>query len=237
MDLLILNGDILHNPVLPSSRSFALKLAFEITRGERPVLYVRGNHEYRGLEANNLARCLGTPAADRWYFTTRIGPLWVAVFDAGEMRADEDDWHHGMADYADYRERETKYFERAAANSAAEYGAPGVEYRLLVSHIPVGLDRPAWCPEVQAHWAGLAHRMNIDLALSGHHHKAIYYPAGEYITPGCPLSYPLIVGSRPAHVKSADGVFIATALELKNTGITAWFADQRHEITREFPIR
>ena len=237
LDLLILNGDIAHNPEVPSSRNFALKLAFEITRGTRPVLYARGNHEYRGLEANNLARYLGTPGSERWYFTTRLGSVWIAVFDAGEMRADDSERHNGFADFEAYRERESKYFEQAVANAAAEFDAPGVEYRLLVSHIPVGRSDAAWYPEVQARWAQLANRMNIDLAFSGHHHRVEYYPAGEYISPGGPLNYPLIIGSRPAHAARAEGVFTAVAAELKDDGVRAWFTDQSHAATGEITVR
>ena len=236
LDLLILNGDIIHNPEYPSSRNFALKLAFEITQGTRPVLYARGNHEYRGMEANNLTRYLGAPNSERWYFTSRVGPLWVAVFDLAEMRADDDEWHDGMADYNDYRERETKYFEQVVANPAAQFDAPGVEYRLLVSHIPVGLDNGVY-PEVQAHWAQLANQMNIDLALSGHHHYVKYYPTGDYLSPSGPLNYPLIIGARPAHIESANGIFIATAAEFKDGGIQAWFTNHRYEVLEEITVR
>jgi predicted MPP superfamily phosphohydrolase len=237
LDLLVMNGDILHNPQTPTSRAFAMKLAFKITRGTRPVLYVRGNHEYRGVEANNLTRYLGTPSSERWYFTTRIGPLWIAVFDAGEMRHDDNDWHNGMADYEDYRKKETKYFEQVTANAAAEFDAPGVEYRLLVSHLPVGLNKEEWYPELQAHWARLAGQMKIDLALSGHHHIVEYYPTGEYISPAGPLDYPLIIGSCPAHAARAKGVFTAAAVELKGNSVNAWFTNQKHEILREIAVR
>jgi len=237
LDLLILNGDIIHNPQNPPARNFAMKLAFEITRGTRPVLFARGNHEYRGVEANNLTRCLGAPNSERWYFTTRVGPLWIAVFDAGEMRADDDEGYNGMAGFEVYRERETRYFEQVADNAAAEFDAPGVEYRLLVSHIPVGRNVDSWYPEVQARWVELANQMNIDLAFSGHHHVVQYYPIGAYNSAGGPLNYPLIIGARPAHIESAGGIFIAAAAELRDGGIRAWFTNQHHEVLREIPVR
>ena len=231
LDLLILNGDIMNDMYYPAERSFALRLAFEITGGGRPVLYTRGNHETRGTQAGGgLDRWLGTPGADRWYFTTRIGPLWVAVFDGGEDKLDGHQEYQGLAYFAEYRERETRFFERVVANAATEFGAPGVEYRLLVSHIPVG--RSSAFPDVHADWAALANQMNLDLALSGHNHAATYYPVGNY----APLNYPLIIGSRPAHA-SDDGIFIAAAVEFQGTGIKSWFTNQRHEVLREITVR
>jgi hypothetical protein len=234
LDLLILNGDIINNPESSASRSFALQLAFEITRGTRPVLYARGNHEYRGAYANGLARYLGTPGDDRWYFTTRVGPLWIAVFDVAEMRADDDEGYNGFADFAGYRAKETAFFERVAANATGEFDAPDVEYRLLVSHIPVGQRDDL--ADVQAQWADLANQMHIDLAISAHKHYVEYFPAGEYDSANGSLNYPLIIGARPAHIESAQGVFIATAVELKDNGINAWFTNQKHEILREIAV-
>ena len=230
LDLLILNGDIIQDIYYPEGRNFALKLAAEITGGARPVLYARGNHETRGTQANSIERFLGTPGGDRWYFTTRIGPLWIAVFDAGEDKDDGHEEYQGLAYFEEYRARETRFFERVVANAATEFDAPGVEHRLLVSHIPLG--RIGVNPEIQTRWVALANQMNIDLALSGHNHAVTYYPPGSYGA----LNYPLLIGSRPAHA-SADGVFLAAAVEIKDGGIKSWFTDQSHEVTREIVVR
>jgi len=232
LDLLILNGDIIHDINNPGGRSFGLRLAHEITGGTRPVLYARGNHETRGAQANNgMDRFLGTPDGERWYFTTRLGPLWIAVFDAGEDKDDGHEAYQGLAYFEEYRQRETRYFERVVANAATEFDAPGVEHRLLVSHIPVG--RSGYYSQVQARWVALANQMNLDLALSGHNHAVTYYPPGSYST----LSYPLLIGSRPAHIDGADGIFLAAAVEFKDGGIKSWFTDQSHAVTREIVVR
>jgi len=235
LDLLVLNGDIINDMWFPEQRNFALRLAFEITAGERPVLYARGNHETRGTQAaNDLDRYLGTPGADRWYFTTRLGPLWIAVFDAGEDKLDDHEEYQGLAYFAQYRDRQTRFFERVIANAATEFAADDVEYRLLVSHIPVGYSRPY--NDVMARWAELANQMGIDLALSGHTHSVAYHPPGTYNGAGVTLNYPLIIGSRPAHA-DANGIFTAAAVELKDGGIQAWFTDQSHTVSRAMDVR
>jgi len=234
LDLLILNGDIIQDPQIPAARNFALRLAFEITGGERPVLYTRGNHETRGAQANDLDRYLGTPSADRWYFTTRLGPLWIAVFDAGEDKLDDHVEYQGLAYYAEYREKQTRFFENVIANAAGEFAAEDVEYRLLVSHIPVG--RSSAYGEVQAQWAELANQMDIDLALSGHNHSTVYHPPNTFNAVGVTLNYPLIIGSRPAH-GNAEGIFTAAAVELKDGGIQAWFTNQHHSVLQTITVR
>lgn len=234
LDLLILNGDILNDIYYASSRNFALKLAWEITGGARPVLYTKGNHETRGVQANaDMERYLGTPGGDRWYFTTRVGSLWIAVFDCGELR--EDEFYADRGYFDEYRARQTIFFEQVAANAANEYEAPGVEHRLLVSHQP--FMRPnGYYTDLKLQWAALADQMHFDLALAGHDHTVGYYPIGN-TSGGVTLTYPLIIGSRPAHIESANGVFIAAPVEFRDGRITAWFTDQNYTVSRTLNIR
>ena len=147
------------------------------------------------------------------------------MFDAGEDNADSGDGYYGMIDFAAYREKQTAFFENVVARAAEEFDAPGVEYRLLVSHMPVGDTREAY-QQVHQAWKALANQMKLDLALHGHTHQAEYYPAGEYNG----QNYPIIIGSRPG------AQFIGTAVEFAGGKITAWFTGINHQITREINI-
>ena len=235
LDLLILNGDIITDIGMPRLLSDAMRLAWDITRGERPVLYTRGNHETRGAAASGLSRYAGAPNAGRWYYTTRLGPLWIAVYDAGEDKADGHEEYGGLADYDLYRKQETAFFDNVIANAEAEFGAAGVEYRLLVSHVPVG-SGSRYYPEVMEAWQAQANRMNLDLALHGHWHTAEYYAPGAFKNYGEAANYPVIVGCKPAHTEDQNGVFIGTALEMKPDAVRGWFTDQSHEIVTELPV-
>ncbi|MDR3314667.1 MAG: metallophosphoesterase [Oscillospiraceae bacterium] len=227
LDLLILNGDIISDVDSRGQLRGVLELAAAVTHGTRPVLYTRGNHETRSNYALELSRWVGTPGADRYYFTTRLGALWLAVFDAGEDKQDGHAEYSGLADFDAYRAKETAYFERVVANAANEYDAPGVEYRLLVVHIPLG-DVSA----TQRKWVELANQMKIDVALTGHEHLLAYYPAG-----GCAgQNYPLLIGARPLRARK-DGSCTATALEFLNGGITAWFTGVDHQVEQEIKIK
>jgi len=235
LDLLILNGDIITDIEMNHLLPDAMRLAWNVTRGERPVLYARGNHETRGACANDLSRYVGAPGADRWYYTTRLGPLWIAVYDAGEDKEDSHEEYAGLAYFEKYREKETAFFDRVIANAAAEFDAPGVEYRLLVSHVPVGSDN-RWYPEVMRAWQDQANQMKLDLALHGHWHRVQYFAPGQYrYLDFEAANYPVIIGCKPAHDADSNGIFTGTAVEFKQNAIRGWFTNQRHEIVRELP--
>lgn len=56
LDILILNGDNINDVSSLWQISLIYKLASRITGGERPVIYVRGNHECNGRYAARFAR-------------------------------------------------------------------------------------------------------------------------------------------------------------------------------------
>ena len=226
LDLLILNGDMVQDPNSISALNDVMEFAAAVTHGTRPVLYARGNHETRGTYQLEFDRWVGAPGPDRYYFTTRLGPLWIAVFDAGEDKIDEHEEYSGLADFNAYRAKETAYFENVVANAAKEFDAPNVEYRLLVSHIPVGENKDAY-RATQEKWMALANQMKLDLSISGHWHRLEYYTPGSYNG----QAYPLIVGTRTGEA------FAGTALEWKGGKLTAWFTGLDHQAEREIVVK
>ena len=74
-----------------------VQFAGELTGGEMPVIYVRGNHETRGAFADELPERLGY---DRLYYTTDRGPYSFLVLDSGEDKPDDHIEYGGMDDYA-----------------------------------------------------------------------------------------------------------------------------------------
>ena len=234
LDLLILNGDILSDLLVPGMLIDGMRLAYAVTGGERPVLYARGNHETRGPWANRLHRYVGAPGPDRYFFTTRVGPLWIAVYDLGELEADDHDNHDGLVDFARYRARQTAFFDAVLESADTEFNAPGVEHRLLVSHIPVGGYLRA-CQASQQTWVAQTNRMNLDLALHGHGHRVQFYPAGEFGRE-TRADYPVVIGSRPGHDANADGIFIGAAIEITAEGTRVLFTDQHRYVHREIIV-
>lgn len=87
---------------------YILDFAHELTGGEMPVIYVRGNHETRGTEAGALGSYLGF---DEYYYTTMLGEYKLIVLDSCEDKEDSHPEYGDMADYEAYRREMTNWLE------------------------------------------------------------------------------------------------------------------------------
>lgn len=72
----------------------------DISGGEKPVIYVRGNHETRGAFANKLPEYLGLESL---YYSTCYGDYNFLVLDSNEDKEDENKEYGSMNDYSLYR--------------------------------------------------------------------------------------------------------------------------------------
>ncbi len=75
---------------------YLVQFGGDLTGGEIPVIYVRGNHETRGAFASKLPEYLGF---DRLYYTVDRGPYSFLVLDSGEDKNDDHIEYGGMDDY------------------------------------------------------------------------------------------------------------------------------------------
>ncbi len=184
MDFLIINGDIHDNSETPERLLLAHRIGAAVTGGEIPVVYARGNHDLRGAWAERQAEF--TPTANgKSYYTFRLGAVWGMVLDCGEDKKDESCEYGGVNCCSVLRKRETAFLQQVIANSDSEYNAPGVEYRMIVSH--VDFSEPHNAPfdieyDTYGKWCTLI-RENIKPAayFYGHVHKNyITLPGSEH---------------------------------------------------------
>ncbi len=205
-DLLILNGDIPNHSGNIEYFDAIYQIADGITHGERPVIFSRGNHDTRGIYAENIAD--HTPTENgRSYFTFRLGSVWGIVLDCGEDKPDRNKEYGNTVCCEDFRRRETAFIKDVIANKQKEYAAPGVELRLVISHVPFAYTHKhpfdievelftEWCTLLREH-------VMPHLMLSGHLHKCIYSPiGGELDDKGQPC--PVLVLSRPSKAKNGE---------------------------------
>ncbi|MGN0532091.1 MAG: metallophosphoesterase family protein [Eubacterium sp.] len=80
--------------------NYILKFGYDLTQGEMPIIYTRGNHETRGRQAIKLADYLGM---DSFYYTTDLGDYDIIVLDSCEDKEDSHPEYGGMVDYTQYR--------------------------------------------------------------------------------------------------------------------------------------
>ena len=131
----------------------------KVSKGSKPVLYVRGNHETRGAYAKDLPVALGI---DEFYYTADIGPYSFVVLDSGEDKDDSHIEYGGMNDYNTYRADMIEWLK-------------GVEVKndkvIALSH--------AWQisavePELSAEGWQQLERIGTRLILSGHEHRCAF---------------------------------------------------------------
>ena len=109
LDLLIMNGDIPNHCGNIEYFKAIYLISGGITKGAVPCIFSRGNHDMRGIYAEQLADY--TPTMNgRSYYTFKVGPIWGVVLDAGEDKADTcPEYGHTVCCSA-FRDEEDRFF-------------------------------------------------------------------------------------------------------------------------------
>lgn len=177
LDFLVSLGDTVNWIDSENELSLMLHLASDITKGEIPVLYARGNHETKGVVADEYHNYVASKDGN-FYYTFRLQNIWGIVLDVGE---DHEDSHWEFSDLARfdaYREKQTSFLDEVIANADQEYNADGVDYRIALCHIPVSfVTEDDKLKEQKFAWVERLNQMNIDIMLNGHRHELMFADA------------------------------------------------------------
>jgi hypothetical protein len=221
MDFLVVNGDVHDNSETAERLLLAHRVAAEITNGEIPVVYSRGNHDLRGAWAERQAEFTPTANGNSFY-TFRLGSIWGIVLDCGEDKPDESREYGGVNCCHAFRQRETAFLKKIIANAEKEYNAPGVEYRLVISHInfsephkePFNIEYDLygqWCDLIRqnirptAYFYGHVHQNYVTLPGS---EKDIFNQGAPAVVAGVPdRSTPEATGFTGAGISLSSGKF------------------------------
>ena len=227
-DLLILNGDIPNHCGDIKNFTAIHEIASELTGGEVPVIFSRGNHDTRGIFAEQLEDHTPTDGG-RTYYTFRLGRLWGIVLDCGEDKRDNHPEYAHTVCFEDFRRRETEFIRDIIAHSKQEYEADGVENRIVICHIPfTETPQPPFDIEIETYteWARLLREhVKPQLMLCGHEHTCYITLVGdEKDHKGQPC--PVVVASEV----TKDGPFLGGAIELQKDRCTVIFNDQDGKI-------
>ena len=96
---------------------YIVKFGGDLTKGGKPVIYARGNHETRGKYASELGDALGL---GDYYTDIKVGNRRFIVLDSAEDKEDSHPEYGGMADYSAYRERMVEWLEGLNAGENEE---------------------------------------------------------------------------------------------------------------------
>ena len=220
LDLLVLNGDIPNHSGDVRNFNAICEIASGITKGQRTVVFARGNHDDRGIHAEDMPNYIPTMNG-KTYYTFRAGSVWGLLLDCGEDKRDEGDEYGGTICFHQFRLRETEFIKQVIANADAEYAAEGVTHKLVISHIAFTyLDKYPFDIEEELYreWARLMREhIKPDLLLYGHYHcTEIVKPGDHYDTYGQPCN--AIIGSKPIFDKENGNGFVGCALTLMENG-------------------
>lgn len=177
LDFLVSLGDTANWIDSEKELSLLLHLASDITKGEIPVIYARGNHETKGVVADEYHNYVSSKNGN-FYFTFRLKNIWGIVLDVGEDHEDTHWEFSDMARFDTYRAEQLAFLDEVIANADTEYNAEGVDYRIGLCHIPltfVKQDDPL--QDQKFAWVERLNQMNLTLMLSGHRHELMFADA------------------------------------------------------------
>ncbi len=227
LDLLVMNGDIPNHCGNIEYFKAIYLISGGITKGAVPCIFSRGNHDMRGIYAEQLADY--TPTMNgRSYYTFKVGPIWGVVLDAGEDKADTcPEYGHTVCCSA-FRDEEDRFLDEVIEKG--EYKNAGI--RLIICHHPFTfrLDPPFDIEQERyAGWAKKLQKISPTAMLSGHLHEMFAEnPGGVHDTFGapCPVICTSLYGKNP-------GYHCSGAVTLSSDGIDVVYHDSKGEIKGE----
>ena len=209
IDFLILNGDVIEDSSNPKNFMNIFVIGSRLTKGEKPIIFSRGNHDLRGNFAEKFAEY--TPShLGNTYYSFRLGNIWGILLDCGEDKNDDHaEYGHTVACHV-FRERQSDFLKNIIENKESEYEAEGVKHKLVISHNAfVHRYHPPFDIEQDlfAEWSKLL-RENVkpEVMICGHAHELnVYYPENSAWNTNGSIC-PVVIGST---IKKKKPVYFA----------------------------
>lgn len=175
LDFLVILGDSVGMVEYESDVQFSNLLAHDVTGGEIPVVYARGNHEIKGAYAEQLYKYVGSKNEAFYYWFT-LSDVFGITLDLGEDH-DSGWWeYYGTDQFALYHEEQTEFLRDLVATKPYE----DYRYTLVACHIPIQfVNSRKDHVEVKDTWTELLNQIKPDLAVYGHQHDLYPFLAGQ----------------------------------------------------------
>ncbi len=155
---------------------------------QKPMLFVRGNHETRGKFSRQLKDYFTAPHGA--YFSFQSGPVFTIALDTGEDKEDAHPVYAGIVDFDQFRIQQAAWLEQQLQSKAYKKA----KYKVVMMHIPTFYSGDGHgtlhCREL---FSPLFDKYKIDLLICGHTHThGVHAPAaGKH-------KYPIIIGGGPS---------------------------------------
>lgn len=217
-DFVIFNGDCLPEPSnFDDAVRMIHKCADPVNGAEKPLIFIRGNHEIRNFYSAGMHSLIGY-RDDKTYGAFTWGDTRFVILDAGEDKPDSTPVYAGLNDFTQLRLDQADFLKQELKGKPFRKAA----HRVLISHIPVfgNVDDYRPCTEL---WASLVKNQPFSLHYASHNHEAKFYPNG---TEGC--TYPVLVGGGPSLSNCAVSILTkrGKTLHIKTLTPEGVFLDQ-----------
>ena len=231
IDFLILNGDVPEDSDRVENFDTIYEIISQITKGEIPVVFSRGNHDTRGVFAENIEEY--TPCENgNSYFSFRLGKIWGVVLDCGEDKPDDNKEYGNMVACSFFRDKQTRFLENLAEKADFQ-SDEAVEHRIVIAHNPFTRRYPEPFnieEDTFTYWAEiLRDKIKPQLMICGHIHKfSVDMPGCENDAFGQPC--PVVVGSQ---VDKRKNYFAGGGFVFNKDNIEIIFNDEDKIIERQ----
>ena len=209
-----LNGDCAGNVPGPEGlRKALLGPMADLTAQGIPLLFARGNHEYRGVMARRLREAFAPYAdTDAYHAAFDLGPLSLLILDSGEDKVDSHREYCDLLECEALIAQEGAWAQALVRSPAWRTG----KKRLALCHIPPTNGDPRSDAKhgptrLRQHLAPALAEGKIDLLLAAHDHRASHLPPA----PGRP--YPTLIGGGPKESSATVTLIAATPTTLTAT--------------------
>ncbi len=225
VDFLILAGDIPNHCGEIENLNTIYEIAGQITGGNKPTIYAKGNHDMRGVFAEKMEEYCPS-FQGKSYFTWRIGDIWGISLDCGEDKDDSNfEYGHTICCHQ-FRLEQTEFIRQVLQKKA--YLEDGIRHRIILSHNPftVAYPEPFNIEEdLYRQWCTMLKAMSPELMISAHIHGL------AVLNPGCKDDHlgqpcPLVIGTMPFHDEQGNPHYIGTGFTFTPSGISYVFMDE-----------
>ena len=180
-DFVIFNGDMLDAPGCEEEVVEAFSFyQGQVRAEEKPVFYLRGNHEIRNAYSLHLRRLLYY-MGDKTYGAFNWGDTRFVLLDCGEDKTDDHWVYYGLNDFSGFRDEQTEFLRRELHSKVFRQAGK----KVLVHHIPLWGNETDYTP-CRELWGDLLKKNPVDVSLNAHTHVYAYHPAGSLGNP-CPV--------------------------------------------------
>ena len=175
LDFLVILGDSVGMVEYEEDVQFSNLIAHDVTGGEIPVVYARGNHEIKGAYAEQLYKYVGSKNESFYYWFT-LSDVFGITLDLGEDH-DSGWWeYYGTDQFTLYHDEQTEFLRDLAETKPYE----DYQYTLVACHIPIQfVNSRKDHVEVKATWTDLLNQIKPDLAVYGHQHDLYPFLVGQ----------------------------------------------------------